>query len=81
MPCWSVFPMSLMVFAASIPSATFIAPFGPIVPVVAIAMSLGVAAGATHEQLVGGLAALAVGGVMYVIRGRGAVSTVRSVRL
>jgi len=56
-------------FAVSVPSASFVAPFGPIVPMVAIAMSLGVAAGATREQLVGGLAALAVGAVMYVIRG------------
>jgi amino acid transporter len=56
-------------FAASVPSATFVAPFGPIVPVVAIAMSLGVAAGATREQLIGGLAALAVGAVMFLIRG------------
>jgi basic amino acid/polyamine antiporter, APA family len=56
-------------FAASVPSATFVTPFGPIVPMVAIAMSVGVATGATREQLVGGLAALAVGGVMYLIRG------------
>jgi len=68
-------------FTASVPSATFVAPFGPIVPIVAIAMSVAVAAGATREQLIGGLAALAVGGAMYVIRGRGAVSTVPSVRL
>jgi len=52
-----------------VPSATFVAPFGPIVPMVAIAMSVGVAAGATREQLIGGLAALAVGAVLYVIRG------------
>lgn len=55
-------------FAATVPSATFVAPFGPIVPLVAIAMSLGVAAGATREQLIGGLAALAVGAAMYLIR-------------
>ena len=37
-------------------------------PIVAIAMSLGVAAGATREQLIGGLAALVVGAAMYLIR-------------
>jgi hypothetical protein len=31
-------------------------------------MSVGVAAGATREQLIGGLAALAVGAVMYAVR-------------
>jgi amino acid transporter len=65
-------------FAASVPSATFVAPFGPIVPVVAIAMSLGVAAGATREQLVGGLAALAIGAVMYAVRRRSAVVVIRT---
>ena len=55
-------------FAERVPSATFVAPLGPIVPMVAIAMSLGVAAGATREQLIGGLAALAVGAAMYLIR-------------
>jgi hypothetical protein len=35
-----------------------------------MAMSFGVAAGATREQLLGGLAALAVGAVLYGIRTR-----------
>jgi APA family basic amino acid/polyamine antiporter len=56
-------------FAQSVPSAAFVAPLGPVVPLVAIAMSLGVAAGATRAQLVGGLAALAVGAILYAIRG------------
>jgi APA family basic amino acid/polyamine antiporter len=68
-------------FAADVPSATFVAPFGPIVPIVAIAMSLGVAAGATREQLIGGLAALAVGWVMYAVRSRSAVGHPRSAGL
>ena len=59
-------------FAASVPAAAFVAPFGPIVPVVAIAMSLAVAVGATREQLMGGLAALAVGAAMYAVRTRSA---------
>jgi len=55
-------------FSQNVPAAAFVAPFGPVVPVVAIAMSLGVAAGATREQLLGGLAALAVGAVLYGIQ-------------
>jgi len=55
-------------FAQTVPSAAFVAPLGLLVPLVAIAMSLGVAFGATREQLVGGLAALAVGAAMYAVR-------------
>jgi APA family basic amino acid/polyamine antiporter len=52
-------------FAQDVPAAAFVAPLGPVVPLVAMAMSLGVAAGATREQLLGGLAALVVGAVLY----------------
>ena len=52
-------------FAQGVPAAGFVAPLGPVVPIVAMAMSLGVAAGATREQLLGGLAALVVGAVLY----------------
>jgi amino acid transporter len=55
-------------FAQSVPAAGFVAPLGPIAPIVAIAMSLFVAAGATREQLLGGLAALVVGAVLYGIQ-------------
>ena len=55
-------------FAQDVPAAAFVAPLGPVVPLVAMAMSLGVAAGATREQLLGGLAALVVGAVLYGIR-------------
>jgi hypothetical protein len=57
-------------FSQTVPAAGFVAPLGPVVPVVAIAMSLGVAAGATREQLLGGLAALAVGALLYVVQTR-----------
>jgi len=59
-------------FAQSVPAAGFVAPLGPIVPIVAIAMSLFVAAGATREQLLGGLAALVAGAVLYLVQTRGA---------
>ncbi len=47
--------------------AGFVAPFGPIIPIVAIAITIGICVGATREQLLGGLAALASGGVLYGI--------------
>ena len=53
-------------FSQTVPAAGFVAPFGPVVPIVAIAMSLGVAVGATREQLLGGLAALVVGAVLFL---------------
>jgi APA family basic amino acid/polyamine antiporter len=55
-------------FSQSVPAAAFVAPLGPVFPALAIAMSLAVAAGATREQLLGGLAALAVGAVLYGIQ-------------
>ena len=45
--------------------ATFVAPLGPVVPVVAILVCIGIAAGATREQLMGGGAALLAGAAMF----------------
>jgi amino acid transporter len=50
--------------------ATFVIPFGPIVPVAAIAVSLLVLAGATRAQLLGGAAGLAVGAVLFIANDR-----------
>jgi amino acid transporter len=47
--------------------ATFTAPLGPIVPVVAIAVSLAVVAGASRQQLLGGGAALAAGAAFFAM--------------
>ena len=55
-------------FAQTAPAAVFVAPLGPIVPIVAIAMSVGVGFGATREQLLGGVAALLVGAVLYRLK-------------
>src|SRR3989454_8750751 len=55
-------------FAATVKPATFIAPFGPVVPIIAIGVSLAVVAGATRQQLLGGAAALAVGAVLFAIQ-------------
>ena len=51
--------------AAQVPPAAFVAPLGPIVPLVAILMSAAVFAGATREQLLGGFAALAAGAGLF----------------
>jgi APA family basic amino acid/polyamine antiporter len=57
-------------FAEVVKPATFVAPLGPVVPVVALLVSVAIAAGATREQLLGGGAALAAGAVLYVINAR-----------
>ena len=55
-------------FAQRVPAAAFVAPLGPVVPLIAIAMSLAVFVGATREQFLGGFAALAAGAAMFAIR-------------
>ena len=49
--------------------ATFVAPLGPLVPIVAIVVSLAVVAGATKAQLVGGGTALVIGALLFAVRG------------
>jgi len=55
-------------FVNVVKPATFVAPLGPVVPTIAIVVSLAIAAGATREQLLGGFAALAVGAALFVIQ-------------
>ena len=57
-------------FTGVVKPATFVAPLGPAVPAIAILVSVGIAAGATREQFLGGFAALAAGAVMFAIRTR-----------
>jgi amino acid transporter len=47
--------------------ARFVIPGGPIVPVIALAVSIGIGFGATREQLLGGFVALAAGGLLYAV--------------
>jgi APA family basic amino acid/polyamine antiporter len=47
--------------------ATFTAPFGPVVPIIAIAVSMAVVAGASRQQLLGGIAALGAGAVLFAV--------------
>lgn len=53
-------------FAATVKPATFVAPFGPVIPVLAILVSLAILAGASRVQLIGGAAALAAGAALFV---------------
>jgi APA family basic amino acid/polyamine antiporter len=52
-------------FAGVVPPATFVAPLGPAIPLIAILVSAAIAAGATREQLMGGTAALVAGAVLF----------------
>jgi amino acid transporter len=45
----------------------FTVPGGPVIPVVAAVVSLGILAGATNAQLTSGVAALAAGAILYLI--------------
>ncbi len=49
-------------------TAAFVAPLGPVVPIVAILVCVGIAAGATRQQLLGGAAALSAGAAMFAIQ-------------
>jgi hypothetical protein len=48
----------------------FRVPFGPVIPVVASIVALGILAGATNAQLTSGVAALAAGAVLYLLAPR-----------
>jgi basic amino acid/polyamine antiporter, APA family len=57
-------------FADRVGPASFVAPLGPVVPVIAMIVSAAIAAGATKEQLLGGLAALAAGAILFLAAAR-----------
>jgi basic amino acid/polyamine antiporter, APA family len=50
--------------------ATFVIPLGPLVPILAIGVSLLILAGATREHLLGGAAGLAAGAVLFFANDR-----------
>ena len=54
-------------FADIVQPATFVIPLGPLVPIVAVGVSLVILAGATRPQWLGGAAGLAVGAVMFLL--------------
>ena len=50
-----------------VPPPQFTVPFGPVIPILASVVALGILAGATQAQLIAGAAALAAGAVFYAI--------------
>ena len=58
--------------------AGFVAPFGPVMPMVAMGVCVGLAAGATEQQLLGGAAALLAGAAMFAAQQRRRPSGLRS---
>lgn len=56
--------------AARVAPANFTVPLGPVIPIVAILISSTILAGATSQQLLAGVAALAVGGVLFAMATR-----------
>jgi basic amino acid/polyamine antiporter, APA family len=56
--------------AGTVQPATFMIPMGGLVPMLAIGVSLAVLAGATRQQLLGGVAALTVGAVLFIANER-----------
>jgi basic amino acid/polyamine antiporter, APA family len=52
-------------FAHVVKPAGFTAPFGPVVPIAAMGVCVALAAGATAAQMLGGVAALVIGAIIY----------------
>lgn len=59
-------------FASAVKPATFVVPFGPLIPVAAMLVSLTIVAGATRMQLLSGTIALVAGAILYVVAARAA---------
>jgi basic amino acid/polyamine antiporter, APA family len=57
-------------FADRVKPATFTAPLGPVVPILAIIVSMAVVAGASRLQLLGGTAALGAGALLFLLASR-----------
>jgi amino acid permease len=65
--CTSMLRLRSGRFRDTVNPAEFTVPFGPVIPVAAIAIAMTILAGATSVQLRNGLAALAAGAVLYLI--------------
>jgi APA family basic amino acid/polyamine antiporter len=63
-------------FGVAVRPAMFVAPMGTLVPVLAVAVSLLMLAGATPQQLLGGAAALIIGAVLFIANNRFAASRI-----
>jgi amino acid transporter len=69
--CASLLRLRSARFADRVKPATFVVPFGPVIPVTAIVIALAILAGATPLQRLSGAAALAAGAVLYFVAVRG----------
>jgi len=57
-------------FASTVKPATFVIPLGPLIPVLAVGVSLLILAGATQAQMLGGAAGLAAGALLFIVNDR-----------
>ena len=78
--CASTLRLRAARFSGRVNPATFVVPFGPVIPGAAIVIALAMLAGARREQLIAGIISLVVGGVLYLIavrsmRGGAAIRT------
>ena len=67
-PCAATLALRKRGAALGVPAPTFVAPLGPVVPVLAITVSLAILAGASWEQLIGGFLALLAGAAIFALR-------------
>ncbi|HEX6973251.1 MAG TPA: APC family permease [Vicinamibacterales bacterium] len=70
--CASVLQLRKARFDGVVRPAGFIVPGGPVIPLVAIVIALGILAGATRVQLIAGAATIAAGAVLFAIATAGA---------
>ena len=64
--CASTLRLRTPQFAQRVSAPTFVAPWGPIIPITAIVIALTILAGATPQQLMAGGLALAAGALLYL---------------
>ena len=64
-------------FVGVLPTAKFRTPFGAIVPILAIGVSMIILFGASREQLIAGFGALLIGAVVFVLNNRLPISASR----
>jgi amino acid transporter len=68
--CASTLRLRSPAFAGIVKPATFVVPFGPVIPVAAIAVTLSMLVGARREQLLVGAIALVAGALLFVSAAR-----------
>jgi APA family basic amino acid/polyamine antiporter len=65
--CAAALQLRRRAFGGTVRPATFVVPFGPVIPVTAIVIALAILAGASSTQLISGAVALAAGAVLFLI--------------